>query len=89
MFDPFCKSLPPQVGGFLLPAKNMMHLEHTTPVMDATELKIGQDVLMASGRAARVHELKAASVMFKYLGTHTPDNYIDVPRNKIHEWVRI
>lgn len=66
-----------------------MHMEHAKPVLDACYLHEGQHVLMASGRAAKVHTIKHSTILFEYLGTLKPDDYIEIPRHKIPEMVRV
>lgn len=66
-----------------------MHMEHTKAVLDACHLRQGQDVMMASGRAARVHSIKPLTIVFKYLESGKPDDYIEVPRRRVPELVRI
>lgn len=66
-----------------------MHLKHVTPVLDAAHLKQDQHVLMATGRAAWVHTIKATTIVFAYFGTTKPDDYIEIPRHRIPEFVRV
>lgn len=66
-----------------------MHMEHAKPVLDAAHLKHGQHVLMASGRAAQVHAIKQTTIVFEYLGAIKPDDYIELPRHRIPELVRV
>lgn len=64
-----------------------MHMEHCKPVLDAVDLRLGQHVLMASRRAAVVHNIKAQTVVFRYLD-FGPDNFVEIPRKLIPETVR-
>jgi len=65
-----------------------MHMEHCKPVLDAVYLHEGQHVIMASGAAAVVRKVKATTILFEYLGTTKRDDYIEVPRHRVHEMVR-
>jgi len=66
-----------------------MHLEHARVVLDAAHLKQDQHVLMATGRAARVHTIKHGSILFEYLESGQPDDFIEIPRHRIPEFVRV
>ncbi len=66
-----------------------MHMEHAKAVLDACYLHEGQHVLMASGRAAKVSEVGPVAIRFDHLERSRPDDYIIIPRHKVHELVRI
>jgi hypothetical protein len=66
-----------------------MHMEHCKPVEDAAWLHEGQHVLMATKRAAVVKTIKATTILFQYLGSNRSDDFIEVPRHRIPEFVRI
>lgn len=66
-----------------------MHMEHTKAVLDACHLRHGQHVLMASGRAAKVHAIKPQTILFAYLDSTRPDDYIEIPRHRVPEMVRV
>lgn len=66
-----------------------MHMKHTTPLMDACHLRIGQHVLMASGRAAQVCEIDQATIKFRYLGSANRDDCVVILRHRVPELVRV
>lgn len=65
-----------------------MHMEHATPVLDALQLKPGQQVLMASGRAAVVVELRSKTILFRYLDNPGTDE-IELTRQQVIVVVRL
>lgn len=66
-----------------------MHMEHCKPVLDAVDLRLGQHVLMASGKAAKVKTIKASTILFQYLESGKPGDYIEIPRHRVPELVRV
>lgn len=66
-----------------------MHMKHATPLLDACHLRLGQHVLMATGRAAQVCEIGQAVIKFRYLSSATRDDVVDILRHKVPELVRV
>ncbi|OVE45675.1 hypothetical protein [Chromobacterium violaceum] len=65
-----------------------MHMEHAKAVLDACHLREGQHVLMATGRAAQVHNLKQTTIVFRYFGLGA-DDFVEIPRHRVPEMVRV
>lgn len=66
-----------------------MHMEHTRHVLDAAHLRDGQHVLMQSGRAAAVQELKYDTIVFRYLESTKKNDTVELTRKQVLSAVRI
>lgn len=64
-----------------------MHMRQTRVVHDALGLAHGQHVLMPSGQAARVAEIKLHSIVFEYLGLRQRE-LVELSREHVRQGVR-
>jgi len=65
-----------------------MYIQHANAVLETCNLREDQQVLLPSGRAARVVEFKPSSVRFRYLDSTVADE-LELSRFQVGALVRI
>jgi hypothetical protein len=71
------------------PGQLNMHMAHAKVVLDALHLREGQNVLIDHSGAAKVTEIKHASIVFRLLDTLRGNDEIELSRQQVQKYVRV